>query len=149
MKFLMAALLLFTAPGFANDAQKAFEHLKTLEGTWVMDGHSEELTYEVASDGSALVEKHMGMVSVYHLDKTAIMMTHYCSAQNQPRLRATQFNQYEKTLEFDFLDVTNDNGQGYINHLKIEFIDKNTIKETWTYFVDANTGDEVFLLKRK
>jgi len=32
--------------------------------------------------------EHESMVTMYHLDKGRVMMTHYCSAQNQPRMQA-------------------------------------------------------------
>ena len=47
------------------------------------------------------------IASVYHLDVTNLRMTHYCSTQNQPRLKANQMDLAKGTLDFNFVDVTN------------------------------------------
>ena len=48
---------------------------------------------KVTAGGSAVHETHfpgqpMEMVSVYHLDKGDLVMTHYCVLGNQPRMKA-------------------------------------------------------------
>jgi len=47
------------------------------------------------------------MTSVYHLDGADLRITHYCAAQNQPRLRARQIDITKGILDFEFLDATN------------------------------------------
>jgi hypothetical protein len=47
------------------------------------------------------------MMSVYHLDSGDLRMTHYCAAQNQPRLKARQIDIAKGILDFEFLDATN------------------------------------------
>ena len=47
------------------------------------------------------------MTSVYHLDSGDLRMTHYCAAQNQPRLKARQIDIAKGILDFEFLDATN------------------------------------------
>src|ERR1700742_4745659 len=73
-----------------TNAAAAFAQLKTLAGTWeaaTKQGKA-TTTYEVISNGSALVE-HLdmpnegAMVTVYHLDGDRLVLTHYCTAGNQ------------------------------------------------------------------
>lgn len=151
--FLSILAALGCQGALAGDAVQGFNKLKLLAGNWELtdsSGHTHPISYEVVSDGSALLEKHMGMVSVYHLDQDSIMMTHYCAAKNQPRMRVTDFSAADTTLDFNFVDITNlKPGDGHINHLTIKFISKDEVEEAWSY-VDGSgaTSTDVFKLKR-
>jgi hypothetical protein len=47
------------------------------------------------------------MVSVYHLDGDRLMMTHFCSSGNQPRVAAQPPKNATDPIVFTFVDVTN------------------------------------------
>ncbi len=69
-------------------------------------------TYYETGNGSAVVENLTvdgvpSMTSVYHLDGPDLRMTHYCAAQNQPRLKARQIDMARGILDFEFVDATN------------------------------------------
>jgi hypothetical protein len=75
------------------------ERLKKLAGTWVeadKDGKPTDKVVsvvKVTAAGSAVHETNfpgdpMEMISVYHLDKGELVMTHYCALGNQPRMKA-------------------------------------------------------------
>jgi hypothetical protein len=69
-------------------------------------------TYYETGNGSAVVENlavngALSMTSVYHLDGSDLRITHYCAAQNQPRLKARQIDIAKGVLNFEFLDATN------------------------------------------
>lgn len=69
-------------------------------------------TYYDTGNGSAVVENLTvdgvpSMTSVYHLDGTDLRVTHYCAAQNQPRLKARTIDLAKGVLDFDFVDATN------------------------------------------
>ncbi|MGZ3693346.1 MAG: hypothetical protein ACXWQO_04020 [Bdellovibrionota bacterium] len=139
IKISALLMLLILPTGYATAANpaatNAFEELKALKGEWKSKGEGEvaTVTYEVRSNGHSLVETMDDMVSVYHLDGDSIMMTHYCSAGNQPRLRAVDFTSPLQKLVFQFVDGTNLQPGGHnINGLTIEFLSPNLIKETWT-----------------
>jgi hypothetical protein len=104
---LAAALLLaFLAgtsrgeePSKAGSAGPAFEKLKALAGTWVEAGPDGKPTDKVVSivrvtAGGSVVHETlfpgdpMEMISVYHLDKGDLLMTHYCALGNQPQMKA-------------------------------------------------------------
>jgi hypothetical protein len=83
----------------AAPAHPGLEKLKKLAGTWVEADKDGKPTDKVVSvvkitaGGSAVQEtlfpgEPMEMVSVYHLDKGDLVMTHYCVLGNQPRMKA-------------------------------------------------------------
>ena len=87
------------APAKATSAHPGLERLKKLAGTWVEADKDGKPTDKVVSvikvigAGSTVHEtlfpgQPMEMVSVYHLDKGDLVMTHYCVLGNQPRMRA-------------------------------------------------------------
>jgi hypothetical protein len=87
------------APAKATAAHPGFEKVKALAGTWVeadKDGKPTDKVVsvvKVTAGGSAVHETSfpgtpMEMVSVYHLDGSELVMTHYCMLGNQPRLKA-------------------------------------------------------------
>jgi hypothetical protein len=84
--------------GGKEPAQAALEKLKKLSGEWVAADKDGKPTADVVSvfrvtaAGSAVHEtifpgKPFEMVSVYHLDGKDLIMTHYCAAGNQPRMK--------------------------------------------------------------
>ncbi len=105
---LAAGLLLFIltgvssgedAPAKAQPENPVFEKLKTLAGTWVEADQDGKPTDKVVSvvrvtAGGSVVHETlfpgdpMEMISVYHLDKGNLLMTHYCALGNQPRMKA-------------------------------------------------------------
>jgi hypothetical protein len=87
------------APATAPAAQAGLDRIKKLAGTWVEAGKDGKPTDKVVSvvkvtaGGSAVQETlfpgtPMEMVSVYHLDRGELVMTHYCVLGNQPRMKA-------------------------------------------------------------
>jgi len=83
----------------AAPAHPGLERIKKLAGTWVeadKDGKPTDKVVsvvKVTAGGSAVQEtlfpgQPMEMVSVYHLDKGDLVMTHYCVLGNQPRMKA-------------------------------------------------------------
>ena len=89
-----------TEPGKAPAARHpGLEQLKKLAGTWVAADKDGKPTDKVVSvikvtaGGSAVQEtlfpgQPEEMLSVYHLDGTDLVMTHYCMLGNQPRMKA-------------------------------------------------------------
>jgi hypothetical protein len=131
-------LMLLTAVAFPKsdddapkpEAQKSFEKLKLLAGAWESDNPKLPLTihYRVTANGSALLSEMLDerdhMITMFHLDDGRLMMTHYCTAGNQPRMRG-KTSADGKTVEFDFIDGTNLNStkDGYMHRLIISMVD--------------------------
>jgi hypothetical protein len=120
MKILLsfiAAISLSTAAQAATTAADAFASLKKLQGEWrgpaMMKGmppsHS---IYRVTAGGSAVQETifpgtKMEMLSVYHMDKGNLRMTHYCALGNQPHVKLNTRKSTARELVFDYAGGTN------------------------------------------
>jgi hypothetical protein len=83
----------------APPAHSGLDRLKGLAGTWVeadKDGKPTDKVVSVVKVTAAGSTVHetlfpgtpMEMISVYHLDKGELVMTHYCALGNQPRMKA-------------------------------------------------------------
>ena len=120
MKTLLILALATTAAITAHaetTAADAFASIKKLQGEWrgpasmkgMPPAHS---IYRVTAGGSAVQElicpgTKMEMLSVYHLDKGSLLMTHYCALGNQPRMKLNTRKSTASELVFDFDGGTN------------------------------------------
>ena len=157
---LMAGLVvcLVAGTGFAQSKSTVeFDKLKKLEGLWTgvkSDGKRVEVTYEVVSNGSALLEtlssaEEPSMISVYHMDGDDLMMTHYCSAGNQPRMKASVSGNGD--IQFQHFDITNlkDQSAGHMRAMKVMFKDENHFTQIWTWSEKGKTMSDSFTYERK
>ena len=116
----IATATAFTAHA-ATTAGDAFASLKKLQGEWrgpamqkgMPPSHS---IYRVTAGGSAVQETifpgtKMEMLSVYHMDKGRLLMTHYCALGNQPRMKLNTRKSTAGELVFDFDGGTNLNAR--------------------------------------
>jgi len=143
-----------------SDAQKSFTLLKTLAGTWegqlTMDPHDADMerahpqvTLRVTSRGNALVHemkeagtqddpnKYDHPVTMLYVDGDHLTLIHYCDAGNRPRMVA-RTSKDEKTVEFDFLDLSGGNDYGHMYHAVFTMIDANHHIEDWTYMMPGD-----------
>jgi len=162
----MLSLVLLTAAVYAQtdakkpqtEAQKSFEILKSLAGTWegpvTMDapGHEHangvpdniKVSLRVTSRGNALVHE-MGElkptddptkvdhpITMFYVDEGRLLVTHYCDAGNRPRM-VSKVSPDGKRIEFDFLDVSGPTQYGHMYHAVITIIDANHHLEEWTF----------------
>jgi hypothetical protein len=150
--FVLATSAAFAASG----AQKSFEELKSLDGSWegkTPDGQTVEVAYRVTSNGSALMSEIKGkenMISMFNLDGDRVLLTHYCAAGNQPRMVASA-SPDGKTITFDFLDATNlaTPDAGRMTRMVLSMPDANHHTEEWIYTDHGKEMKEVFDLWRK
>jgi hypothetical protein len=149
MKSLRIAIclvfLLMTVAGFAqSDAQKTFDHLKTLNGHWegkASNGKDLKVDFRPTSGGSAVLSEILGeedMITMFHMDNDRVMATHYCMAGNQPRMVASA-SPDGKTITFNFVDGTNITSPkaGHMDHLVITIADADHHTEDWTFVKDG------------
>ena len=140
---LMVALL-SPVPALAQGtpAADAFERLKSLEGEWIdVDGifgakGAVAVTYRVTGGGTTVVETFpVGtpgeMVTVYYRDGSDLVLTHYCSAGNQPRMRAKTVS--GNTLAFDFDGGTNIDPAttSHMHAVTLEFLSPDEVRANW------------------
>ncbi len=91
------------------------------------------------------------MVTMYHVDNNRLLLTHYCAAQNQPRMQATVSDD-GKTFTFDFIDATNlaNPADGHMRKLVLTIQDKDHFTEQWFFAQKGKDLDHgVFQLTRK
>src|SRR5499433_2445660 len=135
-----------------TESSKALSQIKALIGNWGgtfqwtggrHDTGSMNATYYVTGNGSAVVENLINestpvMTSVYHLDGRDLRMTHYCGAQNQPRLKARRIEPAQGILDFAFVDITNAPSPDapHVDGLEIRFRDADHLTLTF-HFVSA------------
>src|SRR5207245_11027046 len=118
----VVVLMSLSTVAFAqSDAQKSFDKLKTLAGSWEahvttfpqqgeIEGKLMQVSLRVTSMGNALVHEMTGAgrpddpITMLYLDGDRLLLTHYCDAGNRPRLLG-KMSPDGKTVEFDFLAV--------------------------------------------
>ena len=156
----IAVTLLFwfvTSAAFAaSAAQKSFEKLKALDGTWEgksLNGQPLEVAYRVTSNGSAIMSEIKGkedMISMFNLDGDRVLLTHYCAVGNQPRMVASA-SPDGKTFTFDFVDATNlpTPDAAHMIRMVLAMPDANHHTEEWTFSDHGKEHKEVFDLRRK
>jgi hypothetical protein len=112
-RFITLSLILFAvAVPFQlvqadNSTAPDFGPLASLVGEWQgkdPEGKPMTASYQWTGNGTTLVET---MMTMYHADKTGLMLTHYCKLGNQPRMRADITRDDAGTLTFSFVDITN------------------------------------------
>ena len=145
VRIAIAAALLGIFPCSVNAQQPAataFERLKSLAGEWIdADGalgmkDQVAVTYRVTGAGSAVVETLFAgtpheMVTVYHRDGSDLVLTHYCAAGNQPRMRAKTTD--GRRLIFDFDGGTNVDPakDGHMHDGWVEFVSTDEVRAQW------------------
>jgi hypothetical protein len=129
---------------------QAFERLKRLQGEWrgvSADGAKElGLRYMVASKQSVVIEfyKHFfkgrlmpdEMVTVYHPNGADLMLTHYCTLGNQPRMIADLSAESLDTLRFKYAGCTNLSHADCLrmSAVTFHFESDERFRQTWHWF---------------
>ncbi|MFZ0308657.1 MAG: hypothetical protein WCA76_10080 [Candidatus Sulfotelmatobacter sp.] len=153
LRFMPCIVLMSLATlAFAqSDAQKSFDQLKTLAGSWEgvlktypptpeADGKHAQTTLRVTSMGNALMHEMKiegrpdDPITMLYMDNDRLTLTHYCDAGNRPRMVAKS-SPDGKTVEFDFVDVAGSTQYGHMHHALFTFIDANHHIEDWTFMV--------------
>jgi hypothetical protein len=163
-RFVLSVVLMsLSAMAFAqSDAQKSFDELKTLAGSW--EGHATtvpqqpdmpdllQVSLRVTSNGNALMHEMVGKdkpgvarnnndnndpITMVYVDGDRLVLTHYCDAGNRPRM-VGKMSPDGKTVEFDFLDVAGSTEYGHMHHAVFTIIDANHHTEDWTYMMPGD-----------
>jgi len=121
----------------------AFDQLKALAGEWEgknSSGQPVKIIYSVVSNGSVVME-HMSpaspheMITMYSLDGDRIMVTHYCSAGNQPTMETGRSPAANGKYDFSFVRVsgTKTPDEGHMASLSLSMPDKDHLTQVWTF----------------
>lgn len=130
------------------DAAAAFERLKSLEGDWTgtagaADAPGEQTTvrYHVTAAGAAVIETQFvgtdhEMVTVFHRDGDALVVTHYCASQHHPSLRLDAAASKADELRFVFADATNFDPakDNHMREVTFRFPGQDRLQSDWTFY---------------
>jgi len=167
LRFMLSVVVLMSLPAMAfaqadapkapSDAQKSFDQLKTLAGSWEgvvktnpptpeADGKHVQATLRVTSMGNALMHEMRlegrpdDPITMLYLDNDRLTLTHYCDAGNRPRMVA-KASPDGKTVDFDFVDISGGTQYGHMHHAAFTVIDANHHTEDWTFMApDGKTA---------
>ena len=121
----------------------AFDQLKSLAGEWqgkTASGAAVTVIYKVVSNGSVVMEhqqpaKESEMITMYSLDGDRIIVTHYCSAGNQPTMQTVPSPAANGKYDFSFVRVsgTRTPDEGHMASLSLSIPDKDHLTQVWTF----------------
>jgi hypothetical protein len=149
----LVVLLAALAAHAQSGTQQSFDSIKALAGSW--EGKTQmsdpvQVSFRLTAGGSAVMSEivsHMDgksddMITMFNMDGNRLLLTHYCEAGNQPRMKASA-SEDGKTLTFDFVDATNLTAAqpGHMQRVIFSFIDANHHVEEW-HFATGN-GKEI------
>jgi hypothetical protein len=136
---------------------KRFEALKQLAGEWVEVGKEGKpgdkvvSSIRVTSAGTAVQEtlfpgSDHEMVTMYHLDGDDLVLTHYCSLGNQPRLRAEPGKDVDRIV-FKFVGAGNlkSSDDHHINGATFTLDGKDHFKAEWVSCKEGKACHQVNL----
>ena len=122
-------------PVASSGAQRSFDLLKTLAGTWKGSITTDNaawatdqpmpLSIRVASSGNALIHELSTPgpeVTVFYLDSDHLTLMHYCDFGNRPHMVARP-SADGKTVEFDLVDAPGSDDVGHVSHWVFTIID--------------------------
>jgi hypothetical protein len=153
-----------------TEAEKSFEELKSLAGTWQgkvtltppqpqwQSDNPTVITLRVTSRGNALVHemheanvpddpaKYDHPVTMFYLEDGKLTLTHYCDAGNRPRMVATTLP--DGKIDFTFADISGDM-KYHMHHSTFSILDANHHIEEWTFMMGDKPVLAHFDLTRK
>ena len=165
LMLFVVPILLATVAFAQSDAQKSFNQMKTLAGSWEghvttlppkaeIEGKLMQVSMRTTSMGNALMHEMTGAgrpddpITILYVDGDRLLLTHYCDAGNRPRM-AGKLSPDGKTVEFDFLDVAGSTQYGHMHHAVFTVIDANHHTEDWTFMMKDKPVHAHFDLQRK
>lgn len=158
--FLLALLLApacSTTPAQeARDPERRAELiglLRSLEGHWEarVEGLPASTHVFAVSSGGSAVREIMGpgseheMTNMYTLEGNGVVLTHYCAAGNQPRMRAEGVE--NGRLEFRTVDVADlaTPDALYMGELTLVLIDENNLEQRWRAIEKGKVAHEMVI----
>ncbi len=137
----------------AATAAEQFARIKKLAGEWVAaDAPSGEparvlVVFRVTAGGSVVQETLFPgtdheMITMYHVDGDALVLTHYCAAGNQPRMKARP-GPADEAIEFEFAGGANidPDVSAHMHSARIEPRGEDRVRSEWRLFADGKQQD--------
>ena len=126
-----------------SDAQKAFEKLKTLAGSWegTVMGIPINFTIRAASSGTAILHEgntEKGVpnheITMFYVEGDRLLATHYCDAGNRSNMEG-KMSADGKSVEFNFLDVAGSTKGGLVKRMMFTMVDANKHVVDFTFIM--------------
>jgi hypothetical protein len=127
-----------------SDAQKAFEKMKSLAGSWqgTIRNIPINVTIRVASSGTAILHEANTdgghppnhEITMFYVDGDRLLATHYCDGGNRARLEG-KLSSDGKMIEFSLLDVAGGTQGGLVKHMAFTVVDANTHVVEFTFMM--------------
>lgn len=119
-------------------------------------GEKPAIVFRVTAAGSVVHEEmfpgtNHEMVTVYHADGPELLLTHYCAAGNQPRMKLEPSSDPDR-LVFRFTGGTNLDPQkdGHMHDATLVFLGPDRLREEWTFYENGKAVSiEKFELRRR
>src|SRR5215475_1942343 len=159
---LVAAMAVLGGAARANNEKTsgalAFDQLKTLVGEWEGKTASGpvKITYTLVSGGTALMERiqpanEAEMITMYSADGDKIAVTHYCSEGNQPSMKTETLKGIANKYSFSLISVSGlkSPDAGHMTGLVLTLVDKDHLKQEWTYWNKGKSTTDAFEFRRK
>jgi hypothetical protein len=149
----------------AVSSKSAFESLKSLAGEWEGGAGMSEggatapaarVSYRVISGGTVVMETVFAqtpheMVTMYLVDGDDLVLTHYCAAGNQPKMKLDAVTSTPQDLHFAFAGGTNVTDQGmHMHEARISLVDADHIESQWVAYEGGKAAHTAaFKMSRK
>jgi len=130
--------------GPQSDAQKAFEKLKTLAGSWqgTYMGMTGNITIRVTSTGNAILHEMIGSgrpddpITMIYADGDRLLLTHFCDSGNRPRMQG-KLSPDGKTVTFAFLDVAGNTDEFLMHDIVFTMVDADHHIDAFSYSLNG------------
>jgi len=143
-------------------AQAAFNAIGGLAGDWT--GHigrkdttnPAQVSFRLTAKGSAILERMIiedpvEMVSVYHFEKGALVLSHYCAAGNHPRMVLSR-GSAEGPMRFALsgAQVLDTAREVHMHSYELNPVGSDQLQIVWQTFVNGKREgqDTMFLMRR-
>ena len=156
--YVLLLLCLSISSHAADAPDTSLAPLKFLVGEWKgtdADGKAYKTTYALSSGGTNLTETltppdSPPMTTMYYSDGDQLMLTHYCSLNNQPRMRAGGVKEGDKSINFAFVDATNlkNPTDDNMHQLSIDVKDHDHFTQTWMLSKAGKDVPKIFTFER-
>ncbi|HEX9728632.1 MAG TPA: hypothetical protein VGA37_09015 [Gemmatimonadales bacterium] len=147
----------------ASSATQAFERLRSLAGAWTFRDSLEQgsvsarpltvtgtVSYALVSNGTTIQETVNGpdhdtaeMISMIRVDGDRLVLDHYCSAGNQPRLVSRGLEGNQVRFVFESGTGLASSGTGHIHAATFTFLPAGGFESHWTWLEPGNTHTAV------
>ena len=136
-------------PPSVRPASAALERFKALAGDWVAADDGEMVKkgdlvarYAVTAGGSAVVEtvfpgQGHEMVTAYHAEGPDLVLTHYCTEGNQPRMRARNVQGSRFDFTFDGGANIDPKRDRHMHSASVELLGSDELRSVWTELAEG------------